>query len=513
MFDNNTLSFLVTLALCALASLPGLYPPATLPGAQLLRALSAAAAAPRPGLTIALATNVCVDLVVPAADVLPALPALPAGAAGDRAFLATPADAAAAFAHHAAAGAAGERSSAPAVMAALLAPAQASPRARHILGGNAALMAQKLARLGARVILGGRVGPKAAQLLAAGVAPAGALAAADDVHLILEYAAGEALLPGLPPAPRANRFIVTSGVPGEGPAALAEALARAGAAGAHALVLSGLHALESLPAQERSETLAATAAALAARPRGLPVHVELASVASAAFLAEVAAVVLAPHAASLGFNEGETAALYEALGGGYGGRGQPRERGELTALMPRVAAVGAALRHAFRALPLLTRAHFHSLAHHIVVHRVGGQGEGAVAGGAWPWSRDPAAAAAAGAVACAEQACDVPAGEAREGQFYSLCPTKLGVGDPEVGSGVSAVRRLALAAPAATWRWPLHNATSAGGGGGGAELLFAAVPVPVCAKPTRTVGLGDAVSAAALGADIAVPERAAAREL
>jgi hypothetical protein len=85
-----------------------------------------AAAAPRPGLTIALATNVCVDLVVPAADVLPALPALPAGAAGDRAFLATPADAAAAFAHHAAAGAAGERSSAPAVMAA---PNSPSPTA------------------------------------------------------------------------------------------------------------------------------------------------------------------------------------------------------------------------------------------------------------------------------------------------------------------------------------------------------------------------------------------------
>ena len=513
MFNNNNLSFAVTVLLCLVAAYPGFYPKATLPGAPLLRALAAAASSPRPGLTIALGTNVCVDLVVPAADVLPALPPPTAAAPpGDRAFLATPADAAAAFAHHAAAGAAGERSSAPAVMAALLAPAQASPRARHILGGNAALMAQKLARLGARVILGGRVGPKAAQLLAAGVAPAGALAAADDVHLILEYAAGEALLPGLPPAPRANRFIVTSGVPGEGPAALQEALARAASGGAHALVLSGLHALENLPPLARNQTLAAIAAALAARaPRALPVHVELASVASGEYLRQVVEVVLAPHASSLGFNEGEAAGLYEALGGGYGGRGQPKERGELTAMVPRVAAVGAALRHAFRALPRLSRAHFHSLAHHIVVHRVGGSGGGGggVGGAGFPWSGNPAGAAAAGALACAEQACDTTAAAAGEGQFYSLCPTKVGVGDPEAGSGVSAVRRLTLQAPAAEWRWPLHNETSSSGsgssGGAGAqELHFAAVPVPVCAKPTRTVGLGDAVSAAALGADIAV---------
>ena len=164
------------------------------------------------------------------------------------------------------------------------------------------------------------------------------------------------------------------------------------------------------------------------------------------------------------------------------------------------------MRHMFRALPALTRAHFHSLAHHIVAHRVsavvGGGGEGAAVAHAAPWSSDPAGAAAAGALACAEQACDTSAAAAQEGQFYTLCPSKLGVGDTEVGSGVSSVRRLTLEAPAATWQWALGgNGT---GAAAGQAIAFAAVPVPVCAKPTRTVGLGDAVSAAALGADVVV---------
>ena len=382
-------------------------------------------------------------------------------------------------------------------MAALLEPASASPLARHVLGGNAALMAQRLARSGVRVVLGGRIGPKAAQLLHAGVLPAAPTAALDDTHLILEYAAGEAFEGAGAPAPRANRFIVTSGVPGEGPAALRETLARAAAEGAHVVVLSGLHALENLPPAQRTATLAALAAALAARtPPTLPVHVELASVASAEYLQEVAALILAPHAASLGFNEGEAAALYAVLGGRYGAPGTPKDAGELTALVPRVASVSALLRHIFRALPRLTRAHFHSLAHHIIAHSVGSSGAAAR-----PWSAHPAAAAAAGALACATQACDTDAAAATPAQFYTLCPSKLGVGDTELGSGVSAVRRLTLEAPMAEWTWPLRNASAQDGE---ASLHFALAPVPVCAKPTRTVGLGDAVSAAALGADIVV---------
>jgi len=440
-----------------------------------------------------------VDLVAPAADVLgPLLASAPPPAPGDRAYLASPADALAAFLHHAVAGAAGERSSAPGVLAPLAASAAASPRSARLLGGNAALMARKMAAMGVGAVLGGRVGPAAGALLPAGVAPAGALAGEDEVHLILEYGKGEAFEGGGgAPAPRANRFIITSALPEEAPREFARTLAAGAAAGARVVVLSGLHMLEPLEGGARREALAAIAEALAgaderARARGAPptpVHVELASMASPEFVGEVAGVVL-PLAASVGFNEQEGAALFEAMGGRYGGGGgglPPAAREELTQQVPRVAAVASMLRFLFRRLPRLSRIHFHSLAHHVLAHRRGG-----------PWAAGgPAPAAAAGAVACATQACDLPAWHAPppagEGAFYTLCPSRIGVGDPEAAAGTSVVRRLTLAAPLAEWEWEEA---------GGAGILFALAPVPVCAKPTRTVGLGDAVSAAALVADV-----------
>ncbi len=448
----------------------------------------------------------CVDLVVPAADVLgPLLAAAPPPAPGDRAYLSAPSDVLDVFLHHVGAGAAGERSSAPGVLAPLVAAAGASSRAARVLGGNAALMARKMAAMGVAAVLGGRVGPAAGALLPAGVAPAGALAREDEVHLILEYGKGEAFVGGAAGgAPRANRFIVTSALPEEAPAEFARTLTAGAAAGARVVVLSGLHMLEPLAGPARREALAAIAEALAAADAAAaaagapptPVHVELASMASPEFVGEVAGVVL-PLAASLGFNEQEGAALFEAVGGRYGGAGglPPTSREELTQQVPRVAAVASLLRFLFRRLPRLSRIHFHSLAHHVLAHRRGGEGEG---GGGHPWAAGgPAPAVAAGAVACATQACDLPRWDAPppggDAAFYTLCPSRLGVGDPERGTGTSVMRRLTLDASVAEWEWEEA---------GGAVIAFALSPVPVCAKPTRTVGLGDAVSAAALVVDV-----------
>ena len=78
-FNSNSLSFLLTLLVCAVASYPGFYPRSTLGGLELLRALAARASAPPSSLVVALGTNVCVDLVVPAGEVMPQfLRALPA---------------------------------------------------------------------------------------------------------------------------------------------------------------------------------------------------------------------------------------------------------------------------------------------------------------------------------------------------------------------------------------------------------------------------------------------------
>ena len=507
-FTSNLASYLTAFSICVLAGMYP-YPKHTLEGVSLLQSLSRVATSPKASLGVALCTNVCVDLVVPAGEVMAPYLGAPGVRVGDVPFLATTTDVASAFLHHANAGVAGERSSAKEAMASLLSHANASPKARALLGGNAALMAQRMAAMGVKVVLGGRIGPRARALLPPTVASAAPQADTDDVHLILEYGKGEEF--GGVASPRANRFIVTSGVPGEATASVRETVeaVRSGNGVTGALVLSGLHALENLPSGERTETLQGIADALAARtPATLPVHVELASTASHTYSLEVARAIF-PHASSLGFNEGELASLYEALGGLYINKGgHPGNRGELAGAVPKVASVSHALRFIFREFPTLTRLHFHALPYHILAHKVKGDGSHA------PWSSNPSGAAAAGAMACALQACDIldsPPSTltlaANASLFTTLCPSKLGVGDGELGSGVTAVRRLTLDSPTATWVWGLEEGKGVreGGNGGGDEynIHFAVAPVPICSNPTRTVGLGDTVSASALATDIA----------
>lgn len=508
-FTSNVSSYLTALLICVLAGMYP-YPKHTLEGVSLLQSLSKVASTPKASLAVALCTNVCVDLVVPAGDVMSPYLGAPGVSVGDVPFLATTTDVASAFLHHANGGVAGERSSAQEAMASLLSHANASPHSKALLGGNAALMAQRMAAMGVKVVLGGRIGPRARALLPPSVASAAPQADTDDVHLILEYGKGEEF--GGVASPRANRFIVTSGVPGEAPAAVRETVeaVRSGNDVTGVLVLSGLHALENLPTGERTETLKGIADALAARtPATLPVHVELASTASHTYSLEVARAIF-PHASSLGFNEGELASLYEALGGLYINKGgHPGNRGELAGGLPKVASVAYALRFILREFPTLTRLHFHALPYHILAHKVRAN----MAASHAPWSNNPSGAAAAGAMACALQACDIldtpPASltlDANATLFTTLCPSKLGVVDGELGSGLTAVRRLSLENPTASWVWGFEEGrgvVEGEGEEGQFNIHFAAVPVPICSKPTRTVGLGDTVSASALATDIA----------
>lgn len=439
---------------------------------------------------MALCTNVCIDLVVPASEVLKSFLKVEGVSHEDRVYLGSTADVASAFLHHANTGSAGERSCAPDVMTTLLGFANASPNARHYLGGNAALMGKRMAAMGVKVVLGGRIGPRARDLLPSSVNPAAPLSDTDDVHLILEYGKGEAFPGGSSDgSPRANRFIVTSGVPSEAADSVLETVSSSKGVGA--LVLSGLHALENLEETSRKSTLESMASTLATRsPMNLPVHVELASTATHAYSLLVARTIF-PHASSLGFNEGELASLYEALGGIYINKGgNPANRGELAGTVPRVASVSYALRFIFREFPSLTRLHFHALPYHILAHKVpiGKKTH-------TPWSSNPGGSVAAGALACALQACDVssPSAVTNASTFTTLCPSKLGVADGEIGSGLSSVRKLTLENPVASWVWALDDTF---------EVHFHTAPVPICANPTKTVGLGDTVSASALATDI-----------
>jgi hypothetical protein len=511
-FERNALSLFVTVA--AATAFGVLYrPDAKRPG-ELLTALDAAAgaAAPAPGLLVALAANVCVDLIAPAADVLTFSAA---DAPRDVPVVTSPADARAVFLHHFAAGAAGERSCTDAPeFARLVAAAGAAPGARRSLGGNAALMGRKLARLGAGVILGGHIGPDAAALLpppvrvvppggGAPVAAADAAAAgagSDEVHLILEYPMGAAL--GGHVASRANRFILTADLANADiAAAVAGVVAAADAAGAHALVVAGLHMLEPLAHEVRSARLAAVAAALQGRAGGYVVHVELASSADRAWTRAVADALF-PVVDSVGFNEVEAAFLFEALGGQYGGGANGSGVGEWAEVTSttggaRTPAIASLLRFVFEAFPSLSRLHFHSLPLHVVAHRPGGGG----GAGARKW-RDPAGAAAAGSVTATTEACGAGpvALASTPDALYLLAAAAAKTTDPRgpggTGASGDAIQSLSPRRPVATWAWAAAEP--------GGPVSFALAPVAACRKPRSTVGLGDAISAAGLAADVAV---------
>ncbi|KAG5441840.1 ADP-dependent glucokinase [Clonorchis sinensis] len=88
-----------------------------------------------------------------------------------------------------------------------------SATAYWALGGNAPVMAVRLAREGAEVSLAARLSPMELEQLPRGITPLMAPAAfglpeipEDDIHLIMEYDAGEQWGPFV--APRANRYIV-----------------------------------------------------------------------------------------------------------------------------------------------------------------------------------------------------------------------------------------------------------------------------------------------------------------
>ena len=294
--------------------------------------------------TFVLGSNVCVDLIVPAFSVLPDVAGVQGG---DRDFLRTNDDVSAVFAHFHSQGAAAERSCAPDVFEPLVTAAGAINSARRSLGGNAALMARRLARIvpGGSVILAGHVGPAARALLPSSVKLAQPLSDNDEVHLILEYARGEA------GAPRANRFIVTADTGNTDVAPMLAAIRAAADSAADVLIVAGLHMLEPLPEDRRTQALGAIAAALTALPPATRVHVELASMADAGFTRAVATAILGSAATSIGFNEQEAAFLYEALGGRYAvpdvDDGSPSSRVAVAGSAPELGAVASVIRFLF----------------------------------------------------------------------------------------------------------------------------------------------------------------------
>ena len=325
---------------------------------------------------------------------------------------------------------------------------------------------------GVVVLLGGPVGEKLGALLPGSDVVMRASESSgeesDEVHLIVEYKGGEEIV-GVTP-PRANRFILHADVVNqkmETAQAFHDALP---SFAPQRIVLSGFHLLDGvadLSAATRVVTtvlssLQSTLAHMAKEEKGPPppvVHLELASMANMEFLSALMQQSL-PVADSIGFNEQELDGLVRAMGlpldlplfGDHPGAHNA----------PNLDAVLSALGLLLEAGPHVSRLHFHALAYHTVCTR-NNSGWG-----------PPSVPAAAGAVAVGLRACQIP-----------LPMLAQHVVDP-----VSAFSLLANVTSDPTQPIRIDHV--------GSDVVCATAPVLVCNSPSRTVGLGDSISAVGL---------------
>lgn len=337
-------------------------------------------------------------------------------------------------------------------------------------GGNAALIANRLADLSVSVLLGGPVGDGLSPLLHSSIITQQKYHESlpqqevpfpeveDEVHLILEYRAGESWGPELA-SPRANRFIISRDLQNSKLLAIEGFHESLSSYGPQILIVAGSHLLESLVEEEREQRLLALERALQSVPENILIHLEIAGVGDESFLEQMARKLL-PLVDSIGLNEQELGALYRCTGG------DKYQTNEF--VVPTVQVAQEAVDHLLR-LPYvrngrgvheITRVHLHYLSFHLIAQ--------------WPdnrpterWNSQRArAAVAAAALAPTIQACGAD-GKLPSYDLLHLRPTGL----PE-GKYID--------------EWENNG------------IQYWASTVLVCNVPLRTVGLGDCISATGL---------------
>ncbi|XP_063782554.1 ADP-dependent glucokinase isoform X2 [Pseudophryne corroboree] len=410
---------------------------------------------------VAVGVNACVDVVVSGVSVLQALGLHPQPS-GDHLVLDTQEELAATFLHYMQRGAAAERFYSDAnSFQHISRTASQDPGAKHFVGGNAALIAQRLAaHPDMEVLLCGPIGPKLHELLDERIlVPPSSLQEQDEYHLILEYKAGDQW--GSGHASAASRFIFSHDLSNGAMTLLEVLLSSLEEFQPNLMVLSGLHMMEGLSHENRVSRLHEAAIALSDVPSDVVIHLELASMTDGDLMRGIIHQVF-PLISSLGLNEQELLFLSQSASG-------PHSTLSTWSGVPDVGIVSDILlwilQDSARGDSTLTRVHFHTLAYHII----------ATIDGFWG---NQVAAVAAGARVAGAQAC---ASEIIEPSRVILkSPLEFSTSQTDKGP----VARISAKEPVAVWRK------------GGVTFHF--TPVLVCKDPTRTVGLGDAISAEGL---------------
>ncbi|KAL6074603.1 ADP-dependent glucokinase [Balamuthia mandrillaris] len=426
----------------------------------------------------------------------------------------------------------------------VVAAASSSPTAIFSPGGNAALMAQRFAAEGNVVLLGGPVGSRLASLLDSRISypssssrSSSAVDGDDEVHLILEYSKGE-LWPtssSSMKAPRANRFILVHDERNSMLSGLEELHAALPDFHPDLLVLAGLHLLsdgeekENDSTEERSKEekevdkgilrlhkvaeemkeLASRRNKFATMTERPAIHLELASIADSRFLSRLAALLLPTWVDSLGLNEQELGSLLFALSSSTSASNallQPSPPSLSAFVSPDVQTVVDGIHSLFRWIQAeqqmrrsknseveeeeevgLTRIHFHSLHFHIVAIRklpqhhckeVVDEQEKKQKKECTLWKNGGEASVAAGSLAASKQACGVDLDDAQSLQAAHVLLPPQSV-KPLRGSSSHEIQ---VNGSLGVTSWS----------DGGIEFYLA--PVLVCKHPSKTVGLGDAIS-------------------
>ncbi|KAJ9578303.1 hypothetical protein L9F63_005469, partial [Diploptera punctata] len=238
----------------------------------------------------------------------------------------------------------------------------------YALGGNAPVMAKRFVTEGCDVLLAAKMTPELQRTLPKDLKVVGGVTKKDDIHLILEYKAGEQW--GIHRAPRANRFIVHNDDNNPLISSLEEFDKLLINFNPNLFVVSGLQMMDNYPFAEgiREQRLKRIQEQMKVQSFKTRIHFEMASFAEAQMLQHLIDYII-PYADSLGMNEQELTNLHNMM-----------EYGNISIVSdsnPRVAAVLDQMRKTFQLVSQnrigmegsrqLTRLHVHTLAYQAIM--------------------------------------------------------------------------------------------------------------------------------------------------
>ena len=316
-----------------------------------------------------------------------------------------------------------------------------------------------------QVMLIGPIGPKLRSLLDKRIAtPTFTTDSQDEIHMILEYSKGQRW--GEVTAPCANRVIFSHDISNAKLVALESFQDSLEQFKPELIILSGAHLLDGQPKTFWEKRLADIAKLLDRIPSNIPVHWELATVGDLHYFYHLSETLF-PRIDSLGLNEQELLSAAKSTNASFDFDSIPKKPGVewISDLLHWLVTT-----YTKRDDSRLSRVHFHSLAFHIVATPTNGPWHGAQDG------------LVAGAKVAGLQACNVMSFNPVD--FELRMPLNFALSQTD--HKLSSIHRYGSDDLSHIVHWR-REATD-----------YYLSPVLVCREPTKTVGLGDAISSLGL---------------